>query len=244
MQKFECYSIANAHERAVRHILERGRVVTTEDGEITAETDPITLVIRNPFNEPRISPVSPYKKNYCNQYADQLINGTDADFDYNYNDLLRHYNSTTLTPTGNYDEITDQIYSIIDRLTVDPISRRACATTWRPQEHGKSECQNPPCLQHVQGWVRDNRFNMRVVFRSNDILGAAGVNMYGLTCLQEYMAKRIGVGVGTYYHDATIPHIYLKKNLSDVLAWCRYGGYRPGPEIDLTIKHLRREVQT
>lgn len=241
MRIMQCASIADAHEKAIRHILEKGNVIITEDGEVTAETDPITLVIQRPLNDPKIHECSSYREMYSEQYAKDLWEGTTAEFDYDYNKLLRHYE--TGNPLGEKAVVyTDQIQAMIDRLRDEPISRRACATTWRPAEHCDSGYRNPPCLQHIQGWVRNSMFNMRVVYRSNDILGAAGVNMYGNIQMQNRIAGKIGVAVGTYHHDATIPHIYLKKNLSEVVRWRDECKIRPNDDIAAQIDRLQKEV--
>lgn len=58
---------------------------------------------------------------------------------------------------------------------------------------------------------------MRVIFRSNDMLTASGLNMYGLTHLQKVIADELDYNVGSYTHIALTPHIYHVRDSGDML---------------------------
>jgi thymidylate synthase len=64
---------------------------------------------------------------------------------------------------------------------------------------------------------------MKIVFRSNDMLSAAGSNMYALARLQEFIAGEIGVSVGTYTHISLVPHVYYKRDAADIPPFCGKG---------------------
>jgi thymidylate synthase len=64
---------------------------------------------------------------------------------------------------------------------------------------------------------------MKIVFRSNDMLSAAGSNMFALAKLQEHIADKIGVGVGTYTHISLVPHVYYKRDAADIPPFCGKG---------------------
>ena len=57
-----------------------------------------------------------------------------------------------------------------------------------------------PCLQLVECVIREGKLHMKVVFRSNDMLTAAGANMFALATLQEYIAGESGLPCGSYTH--------------------------------------------
>ncbi|MDE2521550.1 MAG: thymidylate synthase, partial [Methanocorpusculum sp.] len=78
-------------------------------------------------------------------------------------------------------------------------------------------------LQLVQCVVREGRLDMKVVFRSNDMLSAAGANMFALARLQEFVAKEVGVATGAYTHVALVPHIYFRRDAADILPFCQEG---------------------
>lgn len=63
---------------------------------------------------------------------------------------------------------------------------------------------------HLMNAVDDLRvLDMTVCCRSNDIVwGAYGANAVHFSVLQEYLAARIGVGIGTYYQFSNNYHVY------------------------------------
>ena len=72
--------------------------------------------------------------------------------------------------------------------------------TWNP--YVDEQLDDCPCLQLVQCLVRDGRLSMKVVFRSNDMLTAAGANMFALVHLQKYIADNLGLPLRPLY-----PHL-------------------------------------
>lgn len=201
MKIIKSYCLGKLHELVVAHIAKYGDEVVTEDGESTLECETIALETPTPFEEPRFSEKSNIKQNFLDVYTDNLLNGSDSVFEYDYHDRLCNY----------FD--VDQVQYIIDKLKAQPHSRRAQGITWNPLTDTKiKDC---PCLQLVQCTVRNNKLEMRVVFRSNDMLLAFGANAYALTMLQKKIAAELGLEVGTYTHIALIPHVYNKRDAED-----------------------------
>ena len=98
------------------------------------------------------------------------------------------------------------VHEVAALLARSPNTRRAQLITWEPPvDLGAGD---PPCLQLIQFLLRQGRLNMKVVFRSNDMLMAAGCNMYSLIRFQELMAAELGVEVGWYEHTSNSAHIY------------------------------------
>ena len=107
------------------------------------------------------------------------------------------------------------------KLSAQQASRRAIAITWIPPiDESLGDC---PCLQLVQCLVRGGVLQMKVVFRSNDMLSAAGPNMFALVSLQRHIADALGLPCGPYTHISLVPHIYYKRDLNDIQAFCRDG---------------------
>jgi hypothetical protein len=66
-----------------------------------------------------------------------------------------------------------------------------------------------PCNTHIYFKVRDGLLNMTVCCRSNDIIwGAYGANAVHFSVLQEYVAARVGVPVGSYTQLSDSYHAY------------------------------------
>lgn len=68
-----------------------------------------------------------------------------------------------------------------------------------------------PCNTHAYVRVHDNMLDFTVCCRSNDIVwGAYGANAVHFSFLQEYLAGRIGVGVGKLYQFSNNYHGYVE----------------------------------
>ena len=68
-----------------------------------------------------------------------------------------------------------------------------------------------PCtrLLHFQKQANNDKLNLTVYMRSNDILwGASAVNIFNYTLMQEYFSHILGLEVGDYYHIANNFHLY------------------------------------
>jgi len=210
MELFTCKTIREAHEKAVRQIIWKHRVITTEDGEETWEAEPLCFEVSDPLTG-MIHPLSSFQENRCMEYARQLIFGDSGGFDYSYNERLRKYEAT------NGSAPRDQIGYVIAKLQKEPDSRRAIAITWNPERDWN--VTNVPCLQFVQYIIRDGKLHCYVLFRSEDILSAFGPNCFGLVKLQEFVSQACNVPVGLYHHVVTIPHLYYKRDRSELDRW-------------------------
>jgi thymidylate synthase len=221
-------SISRAHELVIKMILEKGYPVVTEDGEATIEFEEIAMKVDNPLAEPLVSPASRFQQRFMEQYAHDLLEGSESVFEYDYHGRLFRWGDF-LEYQGNAVAV-DQVAYIIEKLSASSKSRRALAITWNPvtDEH-LADC---PCLQLVQCLVRDGRLQMKVVFRSNDMLTASGANMFALVHLQKMIADRLGIVPGSYTHIALVPHIYYKRDINDIVPFCRKGELiRPVKEV-------------
>ena len=200
-------------------ILEKGRVLTTEDAEATVEFEEVTLQVDTPLAEPLVSSHSRFQQRFVEQYAKDLLHGSKASFEYDYHGRLFDWGERL--ESGGQPVHVDQIEYIVEKLRSSPVSRRAIAITWNPVIDEKlDDC---PCLQLVQCLLRDGKLCMRVVFRSNDMLTAAGANMYALVQLQKSIAERLNVPCGTYTHISLIPHIYYIRDVHDIEPFCGKG---------------------
>ncbi len=205
-------SISRAHELVIKMILEKGFPLVTEENEATIEFEEVAMKIDNPLAGPLVSPASRFQQRFMEKYAHDLIDGSDSVFEYDYHGRLFHWGDP-LSSGGSPVEV-DQVSYIISKLSSASQSRRALAITWNPVSDEK--LANCPCLQLVQCIIRDNKLQMKVVFRSNDMLTAAGANMFALAHLQEHIAKQLGVTPGSYTHIALVPHIYYKRDINDI----------------------------
>jgi hypothetical protein len=120
----------------------------------------------------------------------------------------------------------DQLDDIVHILKVQPISRQAVLTMWDPEaDLAVKGLKDRPCNTQAYFRIHGQRLHMTVTCRSNDIFwGAYGANAVHFSILQEYLAARIGVAVGTYYQLSNNFHAYV-----DELA------KRPGTMVDTRL---------
>ncbi|MDV0442629.1 thymidylate synthase [Methanorbis furvi] len=228
MKVIRAPSLGRAHELVVRYILQEGYFLRTENGEDTIETDEVCLRVETPLDSPMASTCSRFREAFLESYAHNLLFGSDAVFEYDYHGRLFDWGCGLSDESGEIH--TDQIKYIIEKLKESPESRRAVGVTWCPPVDGKlGDC---PCLQLIQCVVRNGRLDMKVVFRSNDMLSAAGANMFALAKLQEFIAGEVGVLVGSYTHISLVPHIYFKRDAADIPPFCQKGSaFTPSEEV-------------
>jgi len=80
--------------------------------------------------------------------------------------------------------------------------------------------KDTPCTVYLQFFLRDNKLNLSVHMRSNDIWMGVPYDMFSFCFLQVKMAMELGVEVGSYTHYAGSLHMYqrdydtAKKNLT------------------------------
>jgi thymidylate synthase len=230
-------SIGRAHELVVKMILEKGWILQTEDAEATVEYEEVTLQIDTPLAEPVVSPHSRFQQRFVEQYAKDLLQGSHAAFEYDYHSRLFDWGERLVTD-GQPVHI-NQVDYIVDKLKSQPTSRRAIAITWNPVIDEKLEAC--PCLQLIQCILRDDKLHMRVIFRSNDMLTAAGANMYALVQLQKSIADKLGVTCGIYTHTSLVPHIYYLRDIHDVEPFCGKGEFiQPVKDVCLACRRCGR----
>ena len=106
----------------------------------------------------------------------------------------------------------DQIGYVIDLLRHSPDTRQAAISIYDCKEHD-TFVFDTPCTYAVQFTMLDNKLNMSVVMRSNDLWYGFCNDQYQFSRLQYYIKNRIGndLEIGTYFHYAHNLHLYNNK---------------------------------
>lgn len=107
----------------------------------------------------------------------------------------------------------EQIDPLIERLKKDPSDRRAVLQIWTQGTYDfndlTTDSKDPPCNNLVYFKLRQGELHMTVINRSNDIhWGLYAVNLPTFQMLQQYIAARLGVGVGSQTHFSNSLHYY------------------------------------
>ena len=102
-----------------------------------------------------------------------------------------------------------QLKKCIDQLRNNPDTRQAWISIYDGKE--KSQYQyDTPCTMCVGFSIHPmtNNLDMTVIMRSNDLVHGFCNDQYCFSKLQEYVANRLNLEVGHYYHFAHDLHIY------------------------------------
>lgn len=197
--------------------------VSDNDNEVVAEIINANLVLFNPYNNmmnsqfgrnmsikyaigellwynscnPRASAIYPYSK-YWTKLADE-----DGHVNSNYGFCIHN--------KFNFDQWTMCKYL----LRKDRNTRQAVIHIKEPVDLRFHPTKDLNCTLSLQFFIRDEKLDLIVTMRSNDVWLGLPYDVFNFTCMQIQMAMELGVEVGTYYHNSGSLHLY-KKNLNAI----------------------------
>lgn len=199
----------NGYVDLVKHVLENGREVAPR-GMKTREIEDAVIHIDNIYDTlplgvnrgtvPGIGAVEACQLLSGTSYPSLVIAIGPQFANYTENNGLFH-GAYGLRTRGQYD-------IIVERLKSDPDSRQAVVTIWNPQFDLQPAKRDYPCTILHQFRIRDNKLNMSVYMRSNDVWLGAAYDFFQFTRVQLAMASVLGVEPGTYAHHVGSLHIY------------------------------------
>ena len=103
-----------------------------------------------------------------------------------------------------------QIDYIVGLLRTQKHTRQAAISIYDAKEWEKYK-HDTPCTYAVQFTNVENRLNMCVTMRSNDLWYGFCNDQYQFSKLQELVCKKAGLDMGSYFHFAHNLHIYSDK---------------------------------
>lgn len=191
---------------------------------------PLVIHVNNTGNEPLIHEAAPkaeFKDKYDNQFIDGKNVDSDNEFISTYYSRLKHrYDCKLISNLPNVAEdkelkqatknckdcelvVIDQIEEAIKLLQADPTLRSVDLVTWMPyKDLDLKKSPNSPSLILIQPRINKRKLDFFVVFKSQDIYAAFPSNSYALYKLQEYMAKRLNIELGSYTQFNVSAYIY------------------------------------
>lgn len=111
----------------------------------------------------------------------------------------------------------DQVEKVIESLKTHPSSRNAIIAMWDPtididRIGGKMRV---PCTMYYQVLIRNGKVNMIYNIRSNDLMTHWCYDIWLSIKLQEYIAEKLGLPVGSFIQFVGSLHTY-KKDLKGI----------------------------
>jgi thymidylate synthase len=103
-----------------------------------------------------------------------------------------------------------QLYSVLMQLKENPNTRKAAISIYDGKEISNYE-NDTPCTYAVQFTILNNKLNMSVYMRSNDLWYGFCNDQYQFSMLQKLAADELNLQPGWYYHHAHNMHLYEDK---------------------------------
>lgn len=228
-------TLPRVYHRSLLALERWGEISYCSDWNTKQKQISLTAHILNPLEEPMISKcfIGGWKE--LEQYRMEMLDGI-LDFEVENGNWSYTY----------HQRIASQLKWVVRELTRNPDSRRAVIMVRTRDDIGSDD---PACMQHIQFLIRNNKLDMKVLFRSNDACKANFMNMFALICLQEKIANELGVEVGTYTHRANSFHCY-EKDFDLLKGYCKrinenegYGmTYKYKGEWDELMEESREQI--
>lgn len=161
---------------------------------------PCYAVVQDPLKEPRISRLTVGGARDWMKYEMEIVDGI-QDFCVN--------NGWDYTYHQRFVEQLDDVLEILKTAG----TRRAVLQI-RDWEHDLYTT-DPACLQYIYLQIRNNKLESHFHMRSNDLINATIMNMWGFIRLVESICKRLRfvypeLTVGEYVHQVDSLHVYAK----------------------------------
>ena len=102
-----------------------------------------------------------------------------------------------------------QLDYVLEKLRRDPNTRQATISIYDGKEHSLYK-HDTPCTYAIQFTVVNNRLNMCVTMRSNDLWYGFCNDQYCFAQLQKLVAEETDYELGSYFHFAHNLHLYNK----------------------------------
>jgi thymidylate synthase len=103
-----------------------------------------------------------------------------------------------------------QLDKVVAQLKNNPNTRQAAISIYDGKEISRYK-NDTPCTYAVQFTILNNKLNMCVTMRSNDLWFGFCNDQYCFSQLQELVAERTGYELGSYFHFAHNLHLYENK---------------------------------
>lgn len=168
---------------------------------------------------------------YISRYEDSAEPGTDK--------IHGAYGPRLFSAGGGIN----QIESIISLLSRKGSTRRAAISIFEARDTSR-DYKDVPCTCTLQFFIREGFLHCMAHMRSNDAYIGLPHDIFCFTLLQEYIAVRLGVALGQYYHSVGSLHLYT-TNVPGAEAYLDEGWQQgklsmPAMPKDDPLRHLQQ----
>lgn len=193
-----------------------GRVVDTRNGKALSLMSPLMLQITRP-TERVLFDVARNANPFFHMMESiwMLAGREDVGFVSQFNKRMAEYSDNGRTFNAPYGHRWrksfgyDQIEAVCSMLRTNPDDRRCVIGMWDPYNDLGLKSKDLPCNTQIMCRIVGGALDFTITNRSNDLIfGLMGANAVHMSILQEYMAQKIGVRVGSWHHMTNNLHVY------------------------------------
>lgn len=207
MRVFQAKSLDSMMRKGLEHLLEHGQTVTSSRGA-SLEARGVGFDLENPRARVSRSAERGRFLDALGEFAWILSGSRDLEHIGHY---IPPYANFVGEGTGAYGPRlfgpAGQISRMIALLQEKPRSRQAVAQLFRFEDLD-GDPRDVPCTCSLQFFVRDERLELHVHMRSNDIMRGLPLDVFVFTMIQELVARDLGKEVGLYTHFVGSLHLY------------------------------------
>ena len=222
--------VDSALYQGLQHIRRWGEPTPSRAGPVLVAPHPVTTVFLNPTRRVSFDPIRDANPFFHLFEAIWMLSGSNrpqvldrfiTDFSSRFTEedghqhgaygfrWRRHFD----VDGGGSPFLPDQLNTIVQLLRSNPNDRRVVLAMWDPVADLGTATRDAPCNTHAYPRVRIASgkpvLDLTVCCRSNDLIwGCTGANAVHFSILLEYLAARIGVGIGKYYQVSNNYHAY------------------------------------
>lgn len=135
---------------------------------------------------------------------------------YPFSKFWKNISDNDATVNSNYGHCIHDKYDFDqwdyckDLLSKYPDTRQAVMHIKEPRNLLWYPTKDCNCTLTLQWIVRNNKLDLIVNMRSNDIWLGLPYDVFNFTCMQIQMAMELSLEIGTYYHNVGSLHMYKK----------------------------------
>jgi len=215
-------NVCEALPKTIQHLLEQGVEEKSRAGKVLVAPHPVMTVTFFPRERVLFSAerdANPFfhmaeaiwmlAGRYDAKFLDRFIKTFSRDYAENDGALHDAYGFRWRCGVG-----FDQLDYVVEKLRSNHFDRQAVIQMWDAGgtfDDLRGTWKSRPCNTHAYIRINNHKLDLTISCRSNDMLwGAHGANAVHFSILQEYLAARIDVDIGTLYQLSNNAHVYTE----------------------------------
>jgi len=124
-------------------------------------------------------------------------------------DKLKDENGNVMSNYGYWWNMHNQLDNVINELRVNPTTRQASISLLDTKIKDQN-LKDIICTWGIQFYIINNKLNMSIMMRSNDLIYGFCNDQYCFSQLQKYVSNKLNLEIGIYTHFVNNLHIYKK----------------------------------